>query len=583
MQNTMIKTIFTILTLLCVTATTLAQQHVPSKVDIAWNRMYDYAETTAILRKLVDAYPDLLSMRSLGESVEGREMWLVILNNDETGAHDEKPAMYIDANIHGNEVQSTEVVLYTIWYLTKSYGELDPLTELIDRASFYFVPMVNPDSRDHWFHNPNTAHSQRSGQRPTDNDYDGLKDEDAPDDIDGDGNITRMWRFDPNGRFRRNRDDPRIIERVPEGEKGNLEFAGWEGYDNDGDGRVNEDGPGGYDMNRNWPSGWQPDYIQYGAGDHPLSFPETRSIAMFILDHPNIAAGQSYHNSGGMILRGPGAAYRDNLYPRGDRRVYGRLGEAGEQMLPFYDYMIIHSDLYTVHGGTVNWLAEGLGIVSYTNELWTTDRLMKRESGRRLDDELEMRWHDRLLFGQAFTDWTEHEHPTYGKVLIGGTSQYWGRTPPPFMREEEHHRNFAFTAFHADQMPNLSFTWIEARQMDDELWRVTVEVENDRIIPTRLDLASQKDIGQPDRFEVFGDRVDVVAGGTVDNRFEKSMDAVEHEPDVIHNDAGIGSESTRLFRFIIQAREGRRVTLHYTAEKARDIKKTIRLEEGTHE
>jgi hypothetical protein len=206
---------------------------------------------------------------------------------------------------------------------------------------------------------------------------------------------------------------------------------------------------------------------------------------------------------------------------------------------------------------------------------------MKENVGRRLDDELEMRWHDRLLFGQTFTDWTEHEHPTYGKVLIGGTSKYWGRTPPPFMREEEHHRNFAFTMFHADQMPSLSFSWVEVKQLDDQLWRVTVEIENDRIIPTRLDLAQRKDIGQPDRLEVSGDRIEVVAGGTVDNRHDKSMDAVEHKPAVIRNDAGIGGEDTRLFRFIIEGRKGRRVNLHYTAEKARDIKKTIRLEEGT--
>ncbi|MEX0877025.1 MAG: M14 family metallopeptidase, partial [Phycisphaerales bacterium] len=393
-----------------------AQQQIPSKVDISWNQYYDYEQMTGIIRELTDAYPELLTLESLGQSEQGRDMWMVTLNNPETGPASEKPAMYIDGNVHGNEIQATETVLYSIWYLTKSHGKVDQLTELIDRTAFYFVPSVNPDGRAEWFANPNTPHSARTGQRPTDNDYDGLYDEDGPEDIDGDGHITYMWKFDPNGDYRRNEVDPRIIERAPEGVQGELSRAGWEGIDNDGDGRINEDGPGGYDMNRNWPSDWQPNSIQRGAGDYPFDSPETRAIADFILEHPNIAAGQSYHNTGGMILRGPGASYLGDLYPRGDQRVYDKLGRAGEDLLPYYRYMIIHADLYTVHGGFVNWLAEGLGITSFTNELWTESRIMPDPS-REFSQEERMHWQDRMLFGQTFTDYTEHEHPTLGRVL----------------------------------------------------------------------------------------------------------------------------------------------------------------------
>ncbi|HCT45472.1 MAG TPA: hypothetical protein DF699_09685, partial [Phycisphaerales bacterium] len=225
--------------------TAVAQQQVPSKVDVAWNRFYDYEEVTQIVKDLVAAYPDLLSVESLGKSEQGRDLWVVTLNNPETGKAEDKPAMYIDGNVHGNEVQATETVLYAIWYLTKSYGEVEQLTDLVDRVAFYFVPSQNPDGRAEWFANPNTPRSARTGQRPTDNDYDGQLDEDGPEDLDGDGHITSMWKFDPNGRYRRNALDPRIIERVPEGEQGELSRLGSEGIDNDGDGRINEDGPGG--------------------------------------------------------------------------------------------------------------------------------------------------------------------------------------------------------------------------------------------------------------------------------------------------------------------------------------------------
>lgn len=557
--------------------TSFAQQQIPSEVDISWNRYYNADEMTDIIRDLVKAYPELLTLESLGKSEQGRDMWLITLNNPKTGQASEKPAMYIDGNVHGNEIQATETVLYSIWYLTKSYGKVDQLTEMMDRVAFYFVPSQNPDGRAEWFANPNTPHSARTGQRPTDNDYDGLMDEDGPEDLDGDGSITQMWKLDPNGNFRRNEIDPRIIERAPEGAQGTLSRLGSEGIDNDGDGRINEDGPGGYDMNRNWASDWQPNYIQYGAGQYPFDSPETNSIAQFILKHPNIAAGQSYHNTGGMILRGPGAKYLGDLYPAGDRRVYDKLGNAGEDLLPYYNYMIIHADLYTVHGGFVNWLAEGLGIVSFTNELWTNSRIMP-DPDREFSQTERMHWQDRMLFGQTFTDFTEFDHPEHGEVLIGGGTQYSSRVTPPFMLEEGCHRNFAFTMFHAKNMPEISFKWINTKSLGGNLWEVTVEIENTRLIPTRMQLAQRKGIGLPDLLELNG--AEVVLSGRLSDRFDRTLQPVEHRPEAILVDEGIGSETHSTFRFLVNASQGDSVTLKYTAEKARDIEISFPLSDG---
>lgn len=561
-----------------------AQQQISSKVDVAFNRFYNYDEYTDVLKKLAAAYPELLTLQSIGKSEQGREMWLVTLNNPKTGADTEKPAMWIDGNVHGNEIQAGETVIYSIWYLAKSYDKVDSLTRLMDRCAFYFLPSQNPDGRDNWFKNPTTPHDYRSGQRPTDNDFDGLVDEDGPEDLDGDGNIGIMWRFDPNGDFRRNRDDPRIIERAPEGEKGELSFAGSEGIDNDGDGQINEDGPGGYDMNRNWPTDWQPDYIQFGAGEAPLDRPETRCIAQFIMAHPNIAASQSYHNAAGMILRGPGAQYLESSYPRSDTAVYDRLGRAGEEMLPFYRYLVIYSGLYTVHGGFVNWMAEGLGIISFTNELWTDDRIMERTQDERQRDpeqqKARMHWIDRVLFGQTFTNWTEYNHPTLGKVLIGGGTKWSSRTPPPFMLEEECHRNFAFTMFHADNMPLLDFNWIEVKPLGPRLWQLTIEIANEKIIPTRTAWAAQKQIGMPDTMMLSGDGVTVVTSGTLNDRFDKTLDPVEHRKSLIVNEQGVPSQGQRVFRYIVAADDGTHVTLKYATQKARQIEKQVELKEA---
>ena len=84
--------------------------------------------------------------------------------------------------------------------LCHQYGQLEKITELLDRRVFYLIPTINPDGRDSWLHDSHTASSSRTGQDPYDNDRDGLIDEDGPNDLDGDGSITRMRVRDPMGR-----------------------------------------------------------------------------------------------------------------------------------------------------------------------------------------------------------------------------------------------------------------------------------------------------------------------------------------------------------------------------------------------
>ncbi len=556
-----------------------AQEDMPSRVNATWNRYYDFEQMTALLQEFARAYPDLVELRSIGKSQEGRDIWMAIVTSSKNGSHASKPAMYIDGNVHGNEIQATEMVLYAVWYLTKAYGVNDSLTDLLDRCTFYLVPSVNPDGRAHWFEDPATSSSWRRSVRPRDNDSDGRFDEDGPEDLDGDGSITIMWREDPNGDFVRSQKDPRRFDRVEPGQKGAWSFAGFEGIDNDGDGRINEDGLGGDDMNRDWPGGWQPDHIQGGAAPYPLWSPETRAIADFILAHPNIGGVQSYHNSGGMILRGPGTESRENLYPRGDLRVYDEIGELGEKMLPYYRYMIIYKDLYNVYGGFVNWTAETLGIFSFTNELWTRGKYFQGDASERPEDDDMWMFRDRLQFGQTFTPFTEYDHPTLGKVLIGGNNKWSSRNTPTFMLEEECHRNFAFTMYHADQMPHVTFARAEAVPVDGapSTWTVTVELANDRAIPSRAGIASRRGIGTPDRLECEVAGGKVLVGGSLSNWRDKRITPADHEPHRLLVDDGIPGKGSRVFRFVVQGPEGTEVTLRFTSQKAKDRTHTLEL------
>jgi len=555
-------------------APTRAQENIPSRVELSFNRYYTVEEMADAMRRIAEAYPELVELRSIGKSLQGRDMWLAIVNPKHGIPHADKPAMFIDGNIHGNEIQGGEMVLYTLWYLTKAYGNNDHLTELMDRCAFYLLPIENPDSRAWWFENIASPHSPRGNQRPYDDDGDGLFDEDGPDDLDGDGSITQMWKADPEGEWIRDRFDDRIFRRVEPGQTGDWTRLGQEGIDNDGDGRINEDGTTAEDMNRNWPGDWKPNYVQYGAGPYPLSAPETRAIANFVQAHPNIAAFQSYHNSGGMILRGPGANYRNDFYSRADARVYETIGKMGETLLPYYRLMVIYRDLYSVHGGEVNWAAESLGIISFTNELWTAAKYFQRDGST--DEDRMWTWRDKLDFGQTFTPYTEVEHPQYGRVLVGGLNKWASRNTPTFMLEEECHRNFAFTMFHAEQMPLLKFGQCTLEQLGPRLWQLTVEVENESAIPTRTDVQARNGIGRRDVLELaLGEGARVITSGSISDRRDRTIDEVSFEPARVLLDRGVPGQGRILHRFIIEADEGFDGTVRYSSDWALDIEESV--------
>ncbi len=338
------------------------------KVRLDFNRWHDVAELKSDFETLQKAWPKFLKVSSLGTSHDGRDIILMTVNNPDTGPESGKAGMYIEANVHGNEIQGGEVALYTIWYLMENYGRIDRITRLVDERVFYIIPTVNPDGRDHFLQG--TGAGARTGHVPVDDDNDGTADEDGDDDLNGNGVIEQIRKYVPGqGTLRKNAQDPRILEPVPAGQTGDYVLLGSEGIDNDGDGRVNEDPVGGYDGNRNWASNWQPNYIQGGAMDYPFQLPEAKAVNDFLKAHPNIAGVQSYHNSGGMILRGPGAEWQGE-YPRSDVTAYDELGRQGERMLPYYRYLVIWSGLYTVHGGFIDWTNDGLGILSFSNELW---------------------------------------------------------------------------------------------------------------------------------------------------------------------------------------------------------------------
>jgi len=568
-----------------------AQKDAKITVPLRFDQYYSLDEVYAALKALNEAYPDLTTLEIAGKSEEGRPIYVMTLNNPKTGKALDKPGIWTDGNIHGNEIQGGEICLYAMDYLLGNYGKNKEITELVDKKCFYFAPVVNPDGRYHFFADANDPNSNRSLRIPVDDDRDGLYDEDSPDDLDGDGNITRMRKRDPFGRYKTHPEDPRLMVRVKPGEKGEWTMLGDEGIDNDGDGQVNEDAEGYVDPNRNWSFDWAPEYVQGGAGQYPFSGVGLKALGEWIWQRTNICVGWSFHNTGGMNLRGPA---RKGLgeYPQQDVAVYDYLGEQSERILPGYRYLVSWRDLYTTYGDSCEWLTQIMGAYGYVGEVFQVqtetfraqkeaqpgsrpegeDNVSSMMRGRSTDLE-RLRFSDNLTMGDLYKPWTPYEHPTYGEVEIGGWVKMSTRLSAPFMLIDLAHRNAMAVIFSAKHTPEVSLEVTEVKEVGKGLYRVRTRLSNSKAIPTMSYLAQKVKLYPKDMLRVEGARAEVVAGGLLTDAYRDTVSYEKHRPELQFLVVpGFGKVE---HQFLVEGKG--EVTIRYESRHAGKLTKTVEL------
>ena len=91
-----------------------------------------YEELTQLLFAYAEARPNLVSVRSIGKSYEGRDIWLLVLTNTATGADVDKPALWVDGNIHAAELTACTTCLYYLHQLLQGHGSEAQITQLLD-------------------------------------------------------------------------------------------------------------------------------------------------------------------------------------------------------------------------------------------------------------------------------------------------------------------------------------------------------------------------------------------------------------------------------------------------------------------
>jgi hypothetical protein len=165
------------------------------------------------------------------------------IGNQATGEPSAKPAVYFDGNQHASEVTGGEVTLHLAHYLLTRYGSDPDVTQLVDTRVTYIIQRGDPDGAEATM-TGKVDWDPAMAPGARDNDGDGRIGEDGPDDMDGDGQILQIRIPDPEGGWTVYGPEPRLMVRREDGDtRGPFYRVISEGVDDDGDGEINEDPP----------------------------------------------------------------------------------------------------------------------------------------------------------------------------------------------------------------------------------------------------------------------------------------------------------------------------------------------------
>jgi hypothetical protein len=229
-------------------------------------------------------------------------------------------------------------------------------------------------------------------------------------------------------------------------------------------------------------------HLQPGAGEFPLSEPETRAAVEFINGHRNITGIVHGHTSGGFVYRLPSAS-APSLFPPIDLQLIEHLGEeytrtTGRPVVPSATHPTEHR-----YGTLMSWGFWDHGIIGWVPEyspgpeMWVTDY----DGDGEISDAESHRFNDEELGGRYFSDWTSYQHPQLGTVEIGGWhTKFWGQNPPAEFLEEETAPQMSWILYLAEQGPLVEVSDPTVSAVGDGTFRVEVTVTNTGFLPTSL-------------------------------------------------------------------------------------------------
>ena len=460
------------------------------KTSFQYDHYFDYDEVTKCFKYFEKEYPDYVYLESICTTKEDKEVWAITLTNAKTGDVLSKPAFYMDGNHHAGEVTGAMACIHFVDVILNNH------LDLLDDKTIYVIPKVSPDGSDCYLH---SATKLRSVNRLYLEHENGLHAKD----MNEDGIIAMMRVPSKYGAWKVSDDNPFIMtKRLPDDIEGQFYNVYSEGYIDAYDGmHVDMAKPDyGLDFNRNYPFGWFIEARQSGAGKYPLSNPENKAIADFVMEHTNIGSVLTMHTTGGVLVYPPGTKPSKEADSR-DMKMFKEIGqmateEMGYPVVNIFDNFLVDTENYS-SGAFDDWCYHTQGIPAYTVELWNlkersgckeqwpvnrdkTDAQKEKEYRRMID------WVEKHC-PECILPWKEVEHPQLGKIEIGGMDiKFSFQNCPNSYLLEEVEKTTRFALRYVKALPKLQFEEVNVEQLDTHTFKIKASIENIGYLPTYI-------------------------------------------------------------------------------------------------
>lgn len=475
-----------------------------------------YLSHDALCEQLSDvakAHSELVHMESLGQSAGQRTLWVAQIAAPSEYATQDRPAMLVVAGLEGNDLVGTHIAVNWIDSLVSEVDSDPNVADLLKRYTIYVIPRVNVDAVERFF--DTTLRSERpTSDKAIDDDHDSEKDEDGPDDLNQDDQITQMRIQDKQGRFILDPLENRLLlEAAPlKGEIGQWRILP-EGLDNDQDEQWNEDGPGGVNFNRNFPFNYG--FYDPDSGVHPVSEQETRALADFVIGHPQIGLIVTYGAADNLLKTPeskdpPRRGLPMKAIDTEDIDLYEALGKRYRKALDlkkpltdqaepgtFSDWMYYHRGRLSLAISPWNPdLAVAMFPVEKTSEPnepnvpqeRAPEKKSKEDTDERNEKErAQLAWFDRND-PNAFIPWKKVDHPDFPDqtVQVGGYAPYALSNPPTHLVEDVTERQGRFLTECAGLLPRVAVRDIKVKHLGKSVFDVEIQIENTGFLPTSL-------------------------------------------------------------------------------------------------
>ncbi|MBI5021298.1 MAG: hypothetical protein HZB59_07685 [Ignavibacteriales bacterium] len=511
---------------------------------ISQNKYHSYDEMTKLIHASVSSHKDIAKVESIAKTIENRDIWAIAIGGKDA---DSRHAILVLGGVEAERIIGSELSVRFINFLLDNYGKVDSITQLVNSSTFYILPRVNPDASEEFFRKP--LNERTLNAHPTDNDRDGILDEDGFEDLNGDGFITMMRVKDNRGEWIPHQNDPRILRKADpsKGEIGLYKLF-TEGIDNDIDEQWNEDDRGGVDFNRNFPHNYQ--FFSKGAGPYQISEVESRAVTEFCFSHPNIAAVFTFSSNDNLMnpwkkeqKQGPPPSTEERS---GRRRIMDDEESAPRLITSVLDedeqYFNFISKQYQEitkfkgapqstkgEGAFSEWAYYHFGRWSFSVNPWwipeigqkkdtsTVDstKIKKENDKKGIGDENKidlkkgkgtdekpdeytgqlnaLKWLDANGIKDGFINWTKIKHKDFpdNDVEVGGFKPYIQTNPPADSIGTIAEKENTFLAWLGSKLPAIEIKDIKIKSLDNKVYRVTASIVNNGYLPTNSAMGSK--------------------------------------------------------------------------------------------